>query len=148
MFTTSPCPQVLHPCHRCSLCSSLVELSSELLILSPWPVSPGVFWMPRQEKILYFSPTRRRFLPGSEKSHCLPSLCQQRFCTWAWQPEQQVMPKQFWSLHLKKTPNNQRTILLHWEQWPKLDSHYSQSSWALATQKLLAFRGVKLPSSF
>lgn len=41
------------------------------------------------------------------------------------------------------TQNHQRTILLHWEQWPELDSHYSQKLPGSAVPRTWHFAAVQ-----
>lgn len=58
------------------------------------------------------------FLPGWMQSHCLPGLCQQYLCACVWQPQQHVMPKQLWPLHLKTPKDNTsplKTIARAWQ---------------------------------
>lgn len=67
LFTTSPCPQVLHPCHRCSLCSNPVELSSELLILSSLTCQPRCVLNAKTRKDSLFLSYKKEISPRVRK---------------------------------------------------------------------------------
>lgn len=147
MFTTTSCLQVPHPCHRCSL-SNPVDLSSEVLTPSSLTCQPRCVLNAKTIKASLFFSYGKEISPRPKKSlfaWLVPAmfLCM-GLAAWAASDAKTIL-----ITTPKKKPNKttkQRTIFLHWEQWPELDSyHKAPGLWH--TQKLLAFCNISEVSS-
>lgn len=116
-----------HSCHRFSLCKPHWAKLRGAHSSFPPLLTQGYFECQANQKHLYFckDPSGKESPPRLDviTLFALPGLCQQCFCTWAWQTEQQEMPKQFWLLDSKgqnfSTANNGQnlTAITHKSSW-------------------------------